>query len=205
MHISKQNLLSYILYSIIIFFLHNIENINIKFILLINDSMNLLLIVTWWFEALMTFWFGDVLTVVQACVPLFVEFQSCGTVDTTNCGSKPTSNVVSFVLWVSNVSTEFWSTMGAFVWTVWSDSRTENSSCHAFICWWKILIVVIIYHPHNLKIKRNKYYNRNSDHFWWCLLTGKKSWDEDESVRFEFWWLCLLFKTTFLYITVNFD
>ena len=60
--------------------------------------------------------FGLVDTVEQTGVPFLVVFQTRWTSDTSNSGSFPACNVLVWVVWVSNVSTEVWSTVGAFVW-----------------------------------------------------------------------------------------
>ena len=62
------------------------------------------------------FWLGLVESFVQTGVPFLVEHQSFGASDTSDSGTVKASDVLVRVIWVSNVSTEFGSTVGAFVW-----------------------------------------------------------------------------------------
>ena len=61
-------------------------------------------------------WLGFVDTIEQTGVPFLVVFQTRRTSNTSNSRSFPACNVLVWVVWVSNVSTEVWSTVGAFVW-----------------------------------------------------------------------------------------
>ena len=59
---------------------------------------------------------GLVFTIVQTGVPFLVEHQSFGASDTSDSGTVEASDILVWVVWVSNVSAEFGSTVGAFVW-----------------------------------------------------------------------------------------
>ena len=61
-------------------------------------------------------WLGLVDSIEETGVPFLVELQSLGAGDTSYSGTMETSDVLVWVAWVSNVSTEVWSTMGTFVW-----------------------------------------------------------------------------------------
>ena len=61
-------------------------------------------------------WFGNEFSLEYACVPLFVEQQVVGAGDTSDSLSLKAGNVLTWVVSISNVSTEVWSVMGAFVW-----------------------------------------------------------------------------------------
>ena len=61
-------------------------------------------------------WLGLEFSFEQTGVPVLVEFQSFGTSDASNSLSVEASDVLVGVVWVSNVSTEVWSTGWAFVW-----------------------------------------------------------------------------------------
>jgi len=60
--------------------------------------------------------FGDIFSFKQACVPFLVEQQITWACDTSDSLSFEASNVLSGIVWVSNVSTEVWTEVGAFVW-----------------------------------------------------------------------------------------
>ena len=62
-------------------------------------------------------WSSFVESLVKTSVPLLVELQLSWASDTSNCNSFPASNILSFVIWVSNVATVIGAEMGTFVWT----------------------------------------------------------------------------------------
>merc|ERR1719378_371056 len=68
-------------------------------------------LVFWW-----GFWLGLVFSLVQACVPVLVEQQVGWASNTSDSLSVEAGDVLSWLMWVSNVSTEVWSTSWAFVW-----------------------------------------------------------------------------------------
>ena len=72
--------------------------------------------------------FSDVFSFVQTCVKFLVEQQVAWAGNTSDGLSVPAGNVLSCVMWVSNVSTEVWSVMGAFVWAF------EGGGWMPFLC-----------------------------------------------------------------------
>ena len=62
--------------------------------------------------------FGDVFSLEETCVPFLVVQQVVWAGNTSDSLSFPAGNVLSVIAWVSNVSTEVWSEMGAFVWAL---------------------------------------------------------------------------------------
>ena len=61
-------------------------------------------------------WLGLEFSFEQTGVPVLVEFQSLWTSDASDSLSMEASDVLVWVVWVFNVSTEVWSTGWAFVW-----------------------------------------------------------------------------------------
>ena len=61
-------------------------------------------------------WLSEEFTFEEAGIFFLVEFQVSWACNTSNSNSLPTSNVLTRVGWISNVSTEVWSVMGTFVW-----------------------------------------------------------------------------------------
>ena len=62
--------------------------------------------------------FGFVFSFIQTCVPFLVEQQSSWASNTSDSGTVEASDVLVSIVWVSNVSTEMWSMVGAFVWAI---------------------------------------------------------------------------------------
>jgi len=62
--------------------------------------------------------FCFVFSLEQTCVPLLIVQQVAWTGNTSDSLSLEAGNVLSCIVCVSNVSSEVWSVMGAFVWAI---------------------------------------------------------------------------------------
>ena len=60
-------------------------------------------------------WLGEEFSFKQASIFAFVEFQVSWTCNTSNGHTIKTSNILTRVGWISNVSAEVWSSCGAFI------------------------------------------------------------------------------------------
>jgi len=60
--------------------------------------------------------FGFVFSLEQTCVPFLVVQQVVWTSNASDSLSLEAGNVLSCIVWISDVSAEMWSLMGAFVW-----------------------------------------------------------------------------------------
>ena len=86
-----------------------------------------------WAISISTLWLSLVDTIVQTSVPFLVVFQSLWTSNTSNSLSMPASNVLMWVMWVSNVSIEVRSTVGTFVRAVEGGGWVPWFGCNTFV------------------------------------------------------------------------
>ena len=71
--------------------------------------------------------------IIETSVPVFVEFQAWWTSDTSDSNSLPAGNILVWIAWIYNVSTEMWTTVGTFIRAFECGSWMPLFSCSTFV------------------------------------------------------------------------